>query len=898
MDEVKPEEIHHKDKDETSKEKSDSIKFNLEFLKNKKFQIALTLVIFLVILFSSVSIRLSGLPNLIDQTTGKYIFSDPDAYYEYRVAETIVNTGDISGVDSMRNPGLNLGYTQEMLPKVLAFSYDFFHFFGSSITLDYIDALYPVVAFALSLILFFVLCWYLSKSKFFSLLATLMLAYSPSYLQRTGAGVSSHEALGIVFIFLAFLTYMFSINHYKKNWKWSISLGFFTGAALALSAFSWSGGSVFVLIIISLASLIYYLFGLKGEELEIKKKFISFNLIWVVSSVILMPLFGYSLSSMILRFFSNYGVVVPFFLIFISLDFILEKYAGKIKIVKNNYRALYSLGGTILLGIIGLFVIGKNPFELIGGIYSTLLHPFDPGRVGLTVAYYAQPYLTDLINQVGASVFWIFFAGLLFLGFEFGKNIKVKKHRVYFCLIWILSLSGILFSRISSLSKIWDGATFVSQLVYILSFLVLGFCFIWFSLKEKSPVENKIIFLTSWMMMILVSVRSAVRVMFFLAPFVFLIASFFTLKSYEYGKKAKDELLKYTFYILSFLSLILIIGFVFGNPFAGSPGAYQISSYSSSNTGPVANTDWQDAMSWARNNTPVNSVFLHWWDYGYLVQTVGNRTTVLDGGNANAYWDHLMGRYVLTTPHPETAKSFMKAHNVSYLLIDPTDLGKYSAYSSIGDDEEISDRASYLPTFLSDQSQIQETDNRTIRVYQGGFGLDSDLVIESEGREVLLPRGKAGLFAIALGIRNGTYEQPVGIFVFNNKQYTAPLRYLFISNQLIDFGSGIESTVYVYPNVVGQQFDMSGAAIYLSEKTMNSLFAKLYLMNDPNNEYPELDLIKEAGPYPFNFYYGGFRAPIRIWKVNSEEMTNIIARDEFLRPDGKYGEFDDLDFTK
>ena len=42
----------------------------------------------------------------------------------------------------------------------------------------------------------------------------------------------------------------------------------------------------------------------------------------------------------------------------------------------------------------------------------------------------------------------------------------------------------------------------------------------------------------------------------------------------------------------------------------------------------------------------------------------------IDERQANDFWDHLIGRYLLTTPNPETALSFMKAQNVSYLY-DP-----------------------------------------------------------------------------------------------------------------------------------------------------------------------------------------------------------------------------------
>src|SRR3989304_9105341 len=105
-------------------------------------------------------------------------------------------------------------------------------------------------------------------------------------------------------------------------------------------------------------------------------------------------------------------------------------------------------------------------------------------------------------------------------------------------------------------------------------------------------------------------------------------------------------------------------------------------------------------MACVRGNTVEGSVFVHWWDYGYWVQSIGGRPTVADGGHAVTYWPHLIGRYVLTTPFPEAALSFMKSHGVSYLLIDPTDLGKYGAYSGIGSDEGGQDRISQIPVML------------------------------------------------------------------------------------------------------------------------------------------------------------------------------------------------------
>lgn len=40
--------------------------------------------------------------------------------------------------------------------------------------------------------------------------------------------------------------------------------------------------------------------------------------------------------------------------------------------------------------------------------------------------------------------------------------------------------------------------------------------------------------------------------------------------------------------------------------------------------------DWIDALDWIKNNTAEDSVIVSWWDYGYWIQTKGERTTTTD----------------------------------------------------------------------------------------------------------------------------------------------------------------------------------------------------------------------------------------------------------------------------
>lgn len=885
------------------------------FLGKKEVMIGLAIILFLFILITSTSLRLSNLPAFKDSTSGNYVFADPDAFYEFRVAQTIVSTGDISGIDAMRSPGLNLPYTQEMLPKVLALAYNVLHPLNSMFTLDYIDVIYPVVAFAVGLIFFFVLCWYLTKSKLLSLLASAMLAYSSVYLGRTGAGISSHEALGMVFFFLALLVFAFSMNNYKKNWKWSASLGVATGVALSLTLFSWSGGSNFVLMIFSFFMITYYLFNMKDAGKEDKIKFFIFNLAWITASVVFMPLFGYSLGSMYLRFLNNYGLLVPFTMLLMIIDFGAEKYSHKMKILQGKYRIISSLVITALLGLLSLTVMGKNPFNLLYSVYFQLIYPLGQERVGLTVAYYSQPYLSDIIGDFSSIIFWLFFLGLIAIAIQFGKDITSKKHKIYFYLIWILTTAGMLFSRFSG-SSVLDGASFISQVIYISSFLIMGIYLLFLSMTGKMNLSTETIFLFSWMIVMMMSIRSAVRVIFVVAIFIFFSAALFTIKSYEYAKKTKDELLKYLLYFVFIISLLAVIGFAFGNPLLGTSGEYQTLAYSSAHQGPLTDSQWQNAMSWVRDNTASNSVFAHWWDYGYLVQTLGNRTTIVDGGNPNVYWDHLIARYLLTTPTPETAYSFMKAHNASYLLIDPTDVGKYPAFSKIGSDDSGMDRFSIIPVMLSNSSEIVETRNSQIRLYQGGTILDEDISYNTANGTIFLPQGKAYMGAVGLEYanKNGTltFKQPYGIFVYNQKQINIPLRYLYYQGQIIDFKGGLEGVLDIIPggdptNTGGITIDPLKAGIYLSPKTTKSLFGQLYILNDAFHNYKGFALVHSESDSTISyfrsqgvaindfFYIGGLMGPLKIWKVTVP--SNIGERQEFLNISGEYAGLDNLTFS-
>ncbi|GMI05877.1 hypothetical protein TrLO_g5603 [Triparma laevis f. longispina] len=76
--------------------------------------------------------------------------------------------------------------------------------------------------------------------------------------------------------------------------------------------------------------------------------------------------------------------------------------------------------------------------------------------------------------------------------------------------------------------------------------------------------------------------------------------------------------------------------------------------------------DYREAYWWLRDNTPEDSRVMAWWDYGYQITGIANRTTVADGNTWNHEHIALLGR-CLTSPEKEAHR--VARHLADYVLI-------------------------------------------------------------------------------------------------------------------------------------------------------------------------------------------------------------------------------------
>lgn len=881
----------------------------------KKYKLMfLPLILWLLII--TVSVRTSNISQLIDVATGEPTLGpdlDPFLYLRHAME---INDRSLENPDSFRYGGSENYAYKNLMPWAIFLIFKIISLFSST-SITYAAIITPVILFLISAIGFLLFTKTIFAFKFSekkawvgAIIASLLYVVTPSMLHRTTAGIPEIESLGIVWFWFAFLffTMAWKSETQKKILVYGLLSGIFTG----LMSWTW-GGYRYIYMIICLTVLMFFLFQ-KDNEKNFKIFFA-----WVIPALILE----------FLRIGNVFGVITnitdtgfAFFTIFVlGVDWILHKTNLEKTLRLNKFNLPRPIKSAILgiIILVGIFILWKGSFviETVGNIFERILYPFGRERVGLTVAENKVPYFQEILGNF-KYLFWTFALGIWAVFYTATKKFNLNK-KIIFNSLFIIMVLGFIFNRYSPTS-LFNGDNFISRLFY-LGGIILFFVFTLYviikahikkdekTLSDFKEIDFSLILLISFAFFTLLSMRGAIRLLFIISPMLPIFSGFLFINLLNYSENGKGTK-KLAGVIMSAVVILLLA--------ATFVQYYEITDNSTKSTIPSSYTQqWQKAMSWTRENTPQESTFVHWWDYGYWVQTIGERPTVTDGGHFIGYWDHLIGRYLLTTPFPETALSFMKTHNVSYLLIDSTDLGKYSAYSSIGDDEEVSDRLSWLPVLGLDSRQTQETANSTITVYVGGFTIDKDIIYKQNNENIFLPQGKAGLGGVLLEIKETDIEQeisqPTGVFVYNGQQYNLPIRKLFVNGQIIDFKEGVNSTVIVIPAAEVSQtgnvnINNQGAMIYLSEKTQDSLFAQLYLMNDPSNLYPSISLVHseddalvaslKAQGANINdlLYYQGFRGPIKIWDIKYPD--EIIEREEFLRTSGNYGEFDDLEFTK
>ncbi|AJA93022.1 hypothetical protein A7X95_04710 [Candidatus Nitrosopelagicus brevis] len=73
-----------------------------------------------------------------------------------------------------------------------------------------------------------------------------------------------------------------------------------------------------------------------------------------------------------------------------------------------------------------------------------------------------------------------------------------------------------------------------------------------------------------------------------------------------------------------------------------------------------SSNDWKDATLWLKQNTPEDAIIASWWDYGYWITTLSERTTLADNATLIDWQIKKIGYALITTP--ENSWHILKSH--------------------------------------------------------------------------------------------------------------------------------------------------------------------------------------------------------------------------------------------
>ena len=77
--------------------------------------------------------------------------------------------------------------------------------------------------------------------------------------------------------------------------------------------------------------------------------------------------------------------------------------------------------------------------------------------------------------------------------------------------------------------------------------------------------------------------------------------------------------------------------------------------------------DFREAYYWLRTNTDENSRVMSWWDYGYQIAGMANRTTLVDNNTWNNTHIALVGKAMAS--NETEAYKIMNELSVNYVLV-------------------------------------------------------------------------------------------------------------------------------------------------------------------------------------------------------------------------------------
>ncbi|WP_415310661.1 peptidylprolyl isomerase [Candidatus Nitrosocosmicus sp. FF01] len=512
-----------------------------------------------------------------------FYLNEFDPFFDYRATEYIVNNGVVAYFDwhdykSWYPDGRDIaGTSQSGLHLTAATLYQIF---GLNMTLMDFTIWFPVVIGSASTVLMFLLVRVITGNTIPGLIAALFFAVSPAIIQRGNLGWFKSEPLGLFYGLGG--TYLFLSALKDKKYKYFIPKAIVGGILVGLAVTSWGGSQYFVIPI----GIFIIVLGFISKDLKNNLIVAALFTISVISVAGAFPRPGMS-----------FVIGLPGILLMTSTLFLFVTTIVRLK--TSEKRATLKTAAVLgIFVIIGISIVAGGFYKTPSFRYLNAINPFLSAENKLveSVAEHFTPTIVDYFRQFSVL---IIFAGLgIWLAFKNKSN------------------SNMIFALIIGLTGIYISATFARLLVFAsLSIIILSSIGIYQSIRSITSIRTEY-------------EQGAI--------------SPSSSPSKDDPKIRKEMKMKMSKQVLPYMGFVTILIIMLTIPMVYDSNTNWITSAdvptSIANGGTnyrLTTNDWIETLDWISENTPEDSVITSWWDYGYWITTLGNRTSIADNATIN-----------------------------------------------------------------------------------------------------------------------------------------------------------------------------------------------------------------------------------------------------------------------
>jgi dolichyl-diphosphooligosaccharide---protein glycosyltransferase len=520
-----------------------------------------------------------------------FYLNEFDPYFNYRATKYLVDNGLDSywkwkDTMSWYPEGRDIPKTSQAALHIVTFA--LYNVFGRSITLMDFTIILPVIIGSLTTIIMFALVRTISNSNTAGMFSALFFAFNPAVIQRGNLGWFKSEPLGLFFGLISL--YLLISSFKQKELKYVISKAAIGGLVLGLANSSWGGAQYFSIPI----SLFFVLIPFFRKDTTMPVYVAVIFTIFTMLSTAAFPRPGISF------IFGLPGIALIAGTVFLTDAHFLKKLIHPI----NHQRAVVLL--LVTFAIISIGTLGTQAYYTSDFRYINAVIPFLPEQTSFTatISEHSKPTLVNYFTNYSVL---LTFAGL-------GAWITFNRRDYLSVFALILGITAIYVS--AGLIRL-----FVYASVGIIILAAIGLYEITHIILQSKKQSSAFSVITNNNVSA-AKVKASPRRHYFLRNIV------------DGNPLNRKKAVKAVYVILTIL--ILIFPLLYPPDLSWKTSADLPPTILNGGSGYTFQTqDWIEALDWVSKHTPKHAVIAAWWDYGYWITTLGNRTTLADNATIN-----------------------------------------------------------------------------------------------------------------------------------------------------------------------------------------------------------------------------------------------------------------------